>query len=286
MERLIKLASAGLKEDTVYVLWSHMHRVTMITGKRTERQIEYHCKSVDKYFIPGLVSWYKMKNQIHQRDNSVKSDMPIKKYVQYDGQYLHDWNHKPKDRDRFEYKDTKYVGNISDSIKNETKMKKWQNDSKSFKAKMIYETLHFLHLAGIDPTKPIQNGQFASKAKHRIINEWKQVPGNIKQIEFNQKQVLLVKDCLGLWTADKVNKELVKDIECIATYDVEHIVSNSFGADNNDHTNGVLLDSRINRTKGNMMLFLVGDDTHERVKQLKKEQTRFFKSLKPWYKIW
>ncbi|KAJ3320547.1 hypothetical protein HDV06_005170 [Boothiomyces sp. JEL0866] len=286
MERLIKLASAGLKEDTVYVLWSHMHRVTQITGNKAGRHYEYHCKIIDKYFVPGIISWYRMKSKVYTRDQSVRFDAPLKKYMQYDGQYLLEWNYKPKEKNEFEYKNTKYASHISDSIKNERKMKNWQNDSKSFKAKMIYETLHFLHLSGIDPTKPIQNGQFALRIKNRIINEWKQVPGNVKLVVYKGKEVQLVKDCLGLWTVDKVNKDNLKDVDCIATFDIEHIVSNSFGTDNNDHTNGVLLDSRINRTKGNMMLFLVGDDIHERVQQLKKQQHQFLKSLKPWYKLW
>ncbi len=42
---------------------------------------------------------------------------------------------------------------------------------------------------------------------------------------------------------------LLQDVDCIQAYDVEHIISNSYGADNSDPNNGVLLDSRINRTK-------------------------------------
>ena len=50
---------------------------------------------------------------------------------------------------------------------------------------------------------------------------------------------VLIKDAVGLYTTTEEHKRLHFDgIDFINVFNVEHIVSNSYGADNNDAGNG------------------------------------------------
>lgn len=72
--------------------------------------------------------------------------------------------------------------------------------------------------------------------------------------------------------------------EIIQAYNIEHIVSNSFGVDNTDWRNGVPLHEKINKRKGNIMLFLYWDDL-EWIKSQKTKQFWFLArfTVKQWF---
>lgn len=53
-----------------------------------------------------------------------------------------------------------------------------------------------------------------------------------------------------------------------------------------DERNGVLLDSKVNRKKGNTMLFLINEEMLNMITKKKQEQKDYLRSLKPWYKRW
>lgn len=72
---------------------------------------------------------------------------------------------------------------------------------------------------------------------------------------------VIYSDCVGLWVCDHPTKmAFLQDVDCVQAYDIEHIVSNSYGADNSDPNNGVLLDSRVNRTKVSRCFFTISGD--------------------------
>lgn len=97
---------------------------------------------------------------------------------------------------------------------------------------MMYKTLLFLAESGINPTKaiPTETG-FPEAIKKKAALKARSLSSKI--ILFNGNHMSLVKDVLGLWTVDLTTKNTyLEKIGCINTYDVEHVVSNSYGADN------------------------------------------------------
>lgn len=212
--------------------------------------------------------------------------------MQYDGTNLEMIKVKSPSQ-KYQYKKQKYFNEITETINNENLMNKWLN-SEDLQGKMAYKTLKFLIRSGINPEHPKgkTNDGFSESFRTNIIKNWIKRPNKTLYLNIkygsDKANVKLIKDVLGVWTTDRITKEIyLKEIDCISSFDIEHVVSNSYGADNNDLSNGVLLDSRVNRRKNNNMLFLVDLKMINFIKKLKKEQEKYIKSVTPWYKrLW
>ena len=143
---------------------------------------------------------------------------------------------------------------------------------------------------GINPNfSSDAKGSFSFKTRKQIIKNWmaRKDATRIESVEYEGKfvKVKFVRDVVGLWTVDpKTKSTILPNIDCISSFDIEHIISNSYGADNDDVRNGVLLDSVINRKKGNTLLFLADESLLQFVRRKQLEQIKYFRMLKPWYK--
>jgi hypothetical protein len=96
----------------------------------------------------------------------------------------------------------------------------------------MYKTLLFLAENGINPTKliPTESG-FPESIKKKTIQKARSLESKI--IIYNGNHISLVKDVLGLWTVDQPTKTMfLEKVLCINSFDIEHVVSNSYGADN------------------------------------------------------
>ncbi|KAI8892900.1 hypothetical protein BC833DRAFT_610319 [Globomyces pollinis-pini] len=294
IQSLIQQFSNKLKDSTIFVLWPNKHRISKITGIKNERQINYTIHTIDKYFILSL-SWYRVSTFYHTTDlkSIVKNDKSLKKYMTFDGKQLSDWKQdKSKNIDEeFDYKTDKYLPVLIKCINDTRLMEKWLIDQQ-IQGKLAYKTLLFLFRTDMNPLTPkgtITDG-FSNTVRQQIIKNWK-AKSKVKTIIIKSGgqtvAIELIKDCVGLWVCDHKTKQThLSDIDCFQGFDVEHVISNSYGVDNNDITNGVLLDSRINRKKSNTILFLVDIDVIQRITELKMEQKKYFKSLQPFYKRW
>jgi hypothetical protein len=153
-------------------------------------------------------------------------------------------------------------------------------------------------------TKITSKNGFSVKIKQKIIQSWYKTHENqtVKVwIDEKPKEIALIKDCCGLWCISHSFKKefgsfdsLDNEKDIISAYDIEHIVSNSYDMplnsvmDRSDGWNypwnGVLLDSSINRKKGNTMLYLAGDEVVTRIRKKKElQQIWLTKNRVKWY---
>ncbi|KAI9205010.1 uncharacterized protein BJ171DRAFT_502649 [Polychytrium aggregatum] len=185
----------------------------------------------------------------------------------------------------FSYKRAKYIEQILTSVKDPAFMASWLQDTQ-VRGKLAYQVLKFLIRANLDPDRPndahIQSLDrppvFPESVKKTIVEHWKTRPGHLIQCS---NGIELILDVLGLWTVsatDAKHAPFSSPDCCVHAFDIEHIVSNSFGTDNRDTENGVILDSKVNRSKGNRMLFLLTDSEIDKIKDLAKKQRVFLKS--------
>ncbi|KAJ3345980.1 hypothetical protein HDU91_007170 [Kappamyces sp. JEL0680] len=290
MERLAKLLAERRLKDSIFILWNTQHRITWVVSAPLEKKLKLDCKSIDKYFIPFVASWYTLKAETFECDKGkIREKLP--RYLIFDGHRLLDWKDADGrtkrehwfDRDffasgnEFQYKTAKYLKDITQAMHTPSYMQRWVLKPQ-VRYRMMYKVLHFLARSGIDPcTYRTAESSFSPEIKKTIVQNHKTAvgPKAIKTIEYNKTAITLVKDVVGLWTVSHATKNAVlSQVDAIQAY----------GADNADASNGVLLDSRINRRKGNTMLFLVGDDIIQDIDTQKKAQRKWLRSQYPWYK--
>jgi hypothetical protein len=154
---------------------------------------------------------------------------------------------------------------------------------------------------------------FGSRTKQQIIHSWQKIHEKKTEsfwVNGQVKELDLIRDCCGLWCMSHPLKRQLGKMEvtsgeqgdAISAYDIEHIVSNSYDIPSQASTdwsngwnqpwNGVLLDSSINRKKGNTMLFLVGDDVVSSIRKkkelqqwwMRKNRIRWYQSAFRWFR--
>lgn len=80
----------------------------------------------------------------------------------------------------FQYKNARYVKDITESMHDPYYMDCWLND-KQVRYKMMYKTLHFLARSGIDPSNFAKAaGSFSDSVKKRVIRRAKETAVVIK----------------------------------------------------------------------------------------------------------
>lgn len=279
MDILKELTAKSMRAGLLYVLWTTRRRITIIVGTKAERGLlRYTFTNVDKYIFPRFY-----------RTNIEKIVLPAQKglvskskFVKFDGYTFKEFSNNS---DGKSYKQNKYIHDIVENVNNLDFMLDWLNKPQ-IRYKMQYKTLHFLAYSGMNPSMPLESAKgFSDRVKNSAINRFKKKHSQI--LVFENQNVVLIKDAVGLWTTDlPTKKSVLKDVDCITSYDVEHIVSNSLGVDNNDCDNAIILDSVLNRKKGNQMLFLVNDEIIHYIRKKQIEQKKFLRSLRPWYLRW
>lgn len=282
MDRMVFLLSAGGRTSDLFVIWKARHRICHVSVSKKDSLTIYSIRYVDKYYVPYVFSWFRVGHYSQSVKPATKSTLP--RYMVFDGHRLEPWSVLQKESD---YKQTKYLKDIYLHVHSEKWMKKWISSHQT-RYKIMYQTLLFLARSGINPeqTLSITRSGFSDAIKKKVVAD--ATARCSKEITFRGFRILLVKDVVGLWTVDLGTKtQVLKDIDCINSYDIEHVVSNSYGADNSERINGVLLDSKVNRGKGNTMLFLVPDHVLKGIKNQYVQQAAFLRSLLPWYtRIW
>jgi hypothetical protein len=165
----------------------------------------------------------------------------------------------------------------------------------------------------IDSESSKSKSGFALKTKQQIIHSWQKIHEKKTEsfwVNGRLKELDLIQDCCGLWCMSHGLKKQTGKIEgpegdhgdIISAFDIEHIVSNSYDIPTHASTdwsngwnqawNGVLLDSTINRKKGNTMLFLVGDDVVASIRKkkelqqmwMRKNRIRWYQSAFRWFR--
>jgi hypothetical protein len=282
MDRLHEILSKRVKDDLVYVIWSRKHRVTVVSGVKVggRGNYQYNYLTVSKRFIPGIYSWYVTKNNSKMRELA-KFEPLTSKYLQFDGTSIEALEHDPS---ALQYKQQKYYDDLLESVKNEDLVNQWLLRQGNQHGKLLYMNLMFLVRSQINPQlASASNSKFSKKTRNTIIENWYKSRKQ-KTVKVGSERVQLIMDCVGLFTSDTKSVSILPNCDCIDSFDVEHIVSNSFGVDNEDTQNGVLLDHVVNRKKGNTMLFLCSDDVRDYIIQKKEKQKQYLKQFDPWYR--
>ena len=288
MDNLLSLISSHLRQDFAYILWTNKHRISLVVGTKQpgHGKYLYSFTTVQRYYIPAVASWYKTDRVQLDRIMKPFSKLPSR-YLQFDGQELKPMLHS--NSTEFQYKKHKYYNEIISLMHSPTFPKDWIS-SVNKRAQVAFKSLKFLADAGINPTLASSaTGSFSYKVKNAVIKGWMARPGATRvETVFSggkSREIEFVQDVVGLWTVDvKSKEEFLSDVGCISSYDVEHIISNSYGADNDDVMNGVLLDSTVNRKKGNTLLFLADDALLAYIRRKQALQAKYFRLLRPWYK--
>lgn len=241
MERLRRIISQQVKDDTVYIKWNHSHRITRVCGSKgpTRGSYTYEILTIDKYFVPLVYSWYRHNIQHYTRNSSVKFEGSAPRYSQFDGSSLKEWVEPQSiSPEGFNYKSDKYLHSIQKSMASFSFMDSWMSHQQT-RSKMAYKTLMFLSRSHIDPSNPNSaSAGFPERVKSKIISNWKLKKDALKTIRIktqngSKNEITLIRDAVGLWTVDTATKsKYLNNVECISPFDVEHIVSNSYGADN------------------------------------------------------
>ncbi|KAJ3177370.1 hypothetical protein HDU85_005915 [Gaertneriomyces sp. JEL0708] len=216
------------------------------------------------------------------------------RYFKYDGSML-----RPFDRDdnalevrrsfmrstvspKYRYKKVKYVDVIGGKMKDSEFMQRWLRD-KSIRYEMMYKTIKFLVRSKINPEKlyrrkdyPNVPSEFTDADKTSIRKEWRSIPGNRVMFKSGLK---MTKDVVGIWTLDFDYKHNFPGKALFGAVNVEHVVSNAYGADNMDKSNGVLLDEEVNKAKSDTMLFLVDDSIIKMIGEKITMQKMYMKAI-------
>ena len=289
MDRLLHLVSRCLKQDYAYILWTNKHRISLVVGKKVHGHgnYEYSFTTVQRYFIPKVASWYSTDRVSLKRLNQQPFIKLPSRYLKFDGTILEPMEHS--NTTEFKYKQQKYYDELV-TLMHSPKFPLEFINSSSKQSQIAYKSLKFLADAGINPTLASNaQGTFSYKVRNLIIKNWIEREGKTRVEMVNCgdeiRPVKFVQDVVGLWTVDMRSKQsCLSKVDCISSFDVEHIISNSYGADNEDVKNGVLLDSVVNRKKGNTLLFLADDSLLAYIRRKQTMQAKYFRLLKPWYK--
>lgn len=276
MNELTKLTSQRIKTGTLYVIWTMRPRITIVhISKGAKRgQYKYQFDNIDKYHIPLIFKYYRSTSvEFEGTPTNLKSK--ISKFVLFDGYCFQEFEHQNNPKDVLNK--GKYMIEILKNIRDETYMKTWLDNNQQ-RYELAYKSLQFLANSEINPSlSTAKQKGFSEKIKSSVISEFKSQ--NSMNLYYKGYNIILIKDCVGLWTCDlKTKKNILQDVDCIASYDIEHVVSNSYGVDNTDLRNAVLLDSHLNRKKQNIMLFLIPNNLVYYIRRKRFQQNIFLSS--------
>ena len=207
----------------------------------------------------------------------------------------------------FIYKTTKYYDEITEKTNDPKYIKRWLK-SKNNRIDMQYKTIKLISSSNVDPNFVYNNNiiryqsnniardqdnniargqdnnnEFPKRIKDMIKSKW-----NYKRIvKFRyrcdngliiKKEISTYKDIVGIYC---INTKAILDelyskdkniSDIVLNFHVEHIMSNCYGTDNNDVSNGTILNSKINIAKGSTMFFLISDDIIEQIELIKSKQ--------------
>lgn len=199
----------------------------------------------------------------------------------------------------FLYKQAIHYNEIITRIKDRNFMERWLSD-KSLQREMALKTKEFRKAAGFryisstnkskvylqlnssigstSESAPLIASSFQNSSRAKVYKSWRAAhPENTRIMKFGGQHLLLVKDCVGLWTvADGIKATHFHHTDCVNAYSIEHIVSNSFGVDNCDEENAVPMDVLVNKIKSNLMLFEAPKEVIKFITSQREAQERFF----------
>jgi hypothetical protein len=234
---------------------------------------KYQFDNIDRYYIPLIFQHYRNTSiEFEGTPKFLKSN--ISKFVKFDGHGFQEFEHHKNPNNVLK---GKYMKEMLKYIRDEQYMKTWLDNNQQ-RFELAYKNLQFLANSEINPSLTTANQKgFSEKIKTSVILEFKSQ--NSMYLKYKGHNILLIKDCVGLWTCDwKTKKNILQDLDCISSYDIEHVVSNSYGVDNTDLRNAVLLDSHLNRKKQNIMLFLIPNDLVHYIRRKRFQQNVFLRS--------
>lgn len=284
------------KRQFFYIIWTHSHRVTLGNYHPSERKYTFHTARKQFNSLKRRTYIYETTHYVLPKSPSSDGGRKAKPYnhiyYRYDGSSL-----EPYDEGKgflslmgnlfqlfksdFHYKEAKYHNELVSFVKDRQMMERWLRDPEC-RAQMAYKTLKFLLRSKIYPDASKADSattRFSSQAKKLIKERWKADKTNILKLK---NGLVLTRDAVGLWVLDGKDKNTtLVDRTLFDTYDIEHVVSNKFGVDNEDVENGILLDKRVNRgRKGFHMLLLVDDVVRQKIWELRKAQEAYMKGRK------